>query len=351
MDHLWTARNHTDVISSVPKPPLAFIPVAHSQGVLVPARYVTIWLGSPLPYTAILSIASMLQAHPGAVVELHVPPGFVEPAHLRALRHHRRFRTVEIDLDRVLPTAVRAVFDSLPPDAHAARANILRIALLHERGGIYVDLDTFVLSPLTALASGPFAGLERVWAHDRERVERGLRLRHWPGTAAWGVAWACKRFDSTVLHGAARSARWLRPVERLWTREQLNNAVLGTPAASDLTAAMLDRIAATDPTARYALGPHLLSDTVATMRDRVTVLDVDALYAVPPAESHRFFHDRTLHLPAGAALVHYVNSNHRKLLARVTPGDPRFLRPELFWRLARAAEQSLYATDDRALSA
>jgi hypothetical protein len=319
--------------------------------VLVPARYVTIWLGSPLPYTAILSIGSMLQAHPGAVVELHVLPGFEEPAHLRTLRRHRRFRTVEIDLDRLLAPPVRAVFDSLPPHAHAARANILRVAVLHERGGIYVDLDTFVLAPLTALASGPFAGLERVWMHDRERVERGLRLRHWPGTAAWGVAWACKRFDSTALHGAARTATWLRPVERWWTREQLNNAVIGAPAGSELTAAMLERIATCDPTARYALGPHLINDTVATMTDRVTVLGADTLYSVPPAESHRFFHDRTLKLPVAAVLVHYVNSNHPKLLASVSPGDARCARPELFWRLAGAAERGLHDTDDRALTA
>jgi hypothetical protein len=42
-----------------------------------------------------------------------------------------------------------------------------------------------------------------------------------------------------------------------------------------------------------------------------------------------------------------VNSNHRSLLASIRPGDERFTRPELFWRLAATAERHLYTVAHR----
>jgi hypothetical protein len=306
-----------------------------------------IWSGPSLPYPAVLSLASALAADPDAEVELHLLGDSQPTPELTQLATDPRCSVHHIDLDRLLTAPVRRLFDAIPPGAHAARSNVLRVALLHRRGGVYLDLDTFLLRPLHGLAPGAFAGLERVWLHDRDRVEGRLLVRHWPATAGWGVAWAAKRADSSLFHGRGRLADRLRFIDGLFHTEQMNNAVIGAPAGSDLTAAMLERAVRCDPTVRYALGPALLHDTLATNPRLATVLPPEVFYEISPGESHRFFQDRTLRLGDSAAVVHYVNSNHRALLASIRPGDDRFHRPEVFWRLARAAEGHLQAATNR----
>jgi hypothetical protein len=108
---------------------------------------------------------------------------------------------------------------------------------------------------------------------------------------------------------------------------------------------MLERAVRCDPTVRYALGPALLHDTLAANPRLATVFPPDVFYAIPPGESHRFFQDRTLRLGGSAAVVHYVNSNHRALLASIRPGDERFSRPEVFWQLAGRAEGHLLSAN------
>jgi len=306
-----------------------------------------IWSGPSLPYPAVLSLASALAADPEAEVELHLLGDTQRTPELLRLASDPRCSIHQIDLATLLTPPVRRLFDAIPAGAHAARSNVLRVALLHRRGGVYLDLDTFVLRPLHDLAPGAFAGLERVWQYDRDRVEGRLRMRHWPATAGWGVAWAVKRADAKVLRGRARLADRLRFVDGLFHTEQMNNAVIGAPAGSDLTAAMLERAVRCNPTVRYALGPALLHDTLAAQPRLATILPPEVFYAIPPGESHRFFEDRTLQLGPSAAVVHYVNSNHRALLASIRPCDERFGRPEVFWQLAQAAERHLLSTTNR----
>lgn len=307
----------------------------------LPPRYITVWVGGDLPYTAVLSLASMLAVDPDATIELHHLAPIADRHELGLLRATGRFEVHSIQLPSLLDDELLGVLEQIPQGAHAAASNIVRLALLHRRGGVYLDLDTFLLRPLTGFAFGAFVGLERVWELDRERVERGLRVRHWPATAAWGTVWALKRADTALTRGRLRIAgltRWLD--ERLNT-EQLNNAVLGAPAGSALTAALLERAKRCDPSVRYALGPNLLHDVVKADHRLATVMSPEVLFAVPPSESHRIFWDRHLQLPPRASVVHYVQSNHRKLLQSVTPGDQRFDRPELFWSLGRAADEWL----------
>ena len=286
-----------------------------------------------------LSLASALAADPDATVELHVSGPLPDDPHLHALlRDQPRLTWHPIDEARVLAPSVRRVFDRIPTDHHAARSNVLRLALLHQRGGVYIDLDTFVLAPLTDLAPGAFAGLERVWASDRLRVEGRLPMSAWPATAVWGVSWFAKRMDTMALHGRARMTDRLVGIDAMLHTEQMNNAVLGATAGSAFTDALLAGVTRRNPHIRYALGPNLVHDTLAAEPRLATIMPPDVFYAVPPGESHRFFDDRLLELPPTAKAVHYVNSNHRKLLTSIRPDDPRFARPEIFWRLARRTE-------------
>jgi hypothetical protein len=307
--------------------------------VSVPQRYITIWSGATFPYPATLSLASALAADPAATVELHVLGALPADLHLhRLLEQQPRLSWHPIDVHDLFDGAVRRVFERIPADQHAARSNVLRIALLHQRGGVYLDLDTFLLAPITDLAPGAFAGLERVWKGDRLRTEHRLPISAWPGTAAWGVVWFAKRVDTKLLRGRAQVSRRLARVDATFHTSQMNNAVLGAPAGSDFTAALLDRVVERDPLVRYALGPALVHDTLQENPGLATIMLPEVFYAVAPGESHRLFEDCTLELPDAARVLHYVNSNHRKLLSTITPGDARFNRPEHFWRLACQTE-------------
>ena len=311
----------------------------------VPKRYLTIWSGPTFPYPATLSLASALAADPDAVVELHISGPLPDDPNLRhLLRTQPRLTWHPIDEESLLSPTVRRVYDLIPYGKHAARSNVLRIALLHERGGVYLDLDTFLLEPLTNLGVGAFAGLERVWASDRQRVGGRLPITAWPATAAWGVAWFAKRMDTMGLHGRARMSQRLHGIDSMLHTEQMNNAVLGAPAGSAFTEALLAGVSRRSPTIRYELGPNLVHDTLAANPRLATIMPPNVLYAVPPGESHRFFDDRLLELPATAKVVHYVNSNHRKLLASIHPGDPRLARPEVFWSLASRTEEWIRST-------
>jgi hypothetical protein len=309
--------------------------------VAVPPRYLTVWSGGPFPYFGALSIASMLEVDAEATVELHhLVPVDQEPSLSRMVA------TGRLELHAVTPSDLFTerlldLFRRLPANAHAARSNLIRIALLHRRGGVYLDLDTFLLKPLHRLAPGAFVGLERVWRHDRLRVEGRLPARHWPETAAWGALWAAKRADTALFAGHLRVPDRLRRLDEGLHALQLNNAVIGTPAASELTEALLEQAPLRDPSGRYSLGPALLHDTIAADHRLATVMNPEVLYPVQPSESHRYFADRTLALGSRAAVVHYVQSNHKELLASVHPGDPRFGRSEVFWSLARQSDNWL----------
>ncbi|MDO8389123.1 MAG: glycosyltransferase [Actinomycetota bacterium] len=310
----------------------------------VPQRYLMVWIGTEFPYPCRLAAEAVLANAPEAELEIHVvgnpptTPYFTEMFAPTA-PDAARISLHRVDLDRLFEPPVRRVYERIPATARSAQSNLVRLGLLHQRGGIYLDFDTLLLRPLHDLAPGAFVGLERVWRHDRQRVTSGLTPRMIAGATGWGITWALKRGDSQALRGAARSARWLRPIDDLFHVEQANNAVLGAPAHSEFTEQLLDASRFIDPTIRFALGPTLVHDTVAATPRLAKVLPPEVLYPVPPSESHRFFDDRYLALPPSAAIVHYVGSNHARTLASVTPGDRRFGRPTTFWQLGRMMDE------------
>lgn len=320
--------------------------------VQVPRRYLLVWTGATLPYASRLAIERVAQIDPEAEIEVHVEGD--TSAHPQLDELIRRHRAVsvhpirsghELDgVDELTARRCRAALDAVPAGSASARSNLLRYAVLHRRGGVYVDTDVLLLRPITDLAGGrAFVGIERVWRHDRARVEGRWRWTMLPGTIGFGFAYGLRRLDLSLSAGRARLAERIRYVDPFWTRLQLNNAVIGAPSGSDLTGRLLERAAAVDPRHRYALGPSLLNDTVFDEPALAHVAPEQVLYPVPPSESHRFFDDRTLTLPDCAALVHYVASNHRALIRTLHPGDPRTSgRPEVFWSICRAIERARF---------
>lgn len=298
-----------------------------------------VWMGAGFSYSCRLAVESIVHADPGARVEIHLLGDRPMSGHFDLIETLPDVEIVPIDVDALFidHPGLRPVYDRIPDGAHSARSNLLRYLLLWHRGGIYVDFDIILIKPLAELADGAdFVGIERVWSHDQPRVEGAWHLSMLPGTIGWALTWFARRCDSRVLHGALRLGERLRVLDPLWSTFQPNNAVIGAQRGSPFIARVLTRAHDADPRVRYALGPSLVAEVARQHPHTIRTLREPVLYPVPPADSFRFFEDRSLELRDETALIHYVSSNHGQLLRTLEPDDPRFRdRPEVFWRLAR----------------
>jgi len=305
----------------------------------VPRRYLLVWMGKGFSYCCRLAVESITVADPGASIEVHLLGDRPDTIHFDLVDAMPEVSVVPIVLDELFAEHphLRAVYDGIPADAHSARSNLLRYLLLWQRGGVYVDFDVILRKPLADLAKGrDFVGLERVWMHDQARVEGRWSLSMLPGTIGFGLTWFARRVDAKWFGGALRLGDRLRVLDPLWSTFQPNNAVIGAAARSPFIGHLLEGATAVDPTVQYALGPNLVASVAREHPKSVHVLREVELYPVPPADTFRYFEDRHLRLRDETALIHYVNSNHRRLLAGIEPGDDRLAeRSELFWRLAR----------------
>jgi hypothetical protein len=173
-------------------------------------------------------------------------------------------------------------------DAPAARANVLRAAILAAQGGVYLDLDTVTLRSLEPLrrSCGAFCGEERVV---------------WPATV--------RRSKSVLVHAGGLARASVRELYRVmpdgWRRFRAieshypaaaNNAVLaaapGHPFVRRLLANMI-AVPTERRTVRFALGTHLLQDTLAQAREPdLCVLPPPVFYPLGPEISHHWFRMR-----------------------------------------------------------
>jgi hypothetical protein len=215
----------------------------------------------------------------------------------------------------------------------AGRSNLLRLAVLWKLGGIYLDLDTACNASFEDLLdSGAFVGEEIVWKHDNERVERGLLPKMALSSSAFCVSWAAARLGLWTQDSLPE--RWLR---RFWGVPELNNAVIGAAPGHPWVRLLMEMALEADPTVRFALGPALFNRAWARGLEQGVAMPVrhppEVFYQFPPSQTVRFFGAcRRERLPAGARILHWCSSNHRKDLPRMTPG----------WATANAA-RSLWA--------
>lgn len=201
-----------------------------------------------------------------------------------------------------------------------ARSNILRAAILHLHGGIYLDLDTITVRSLRPLLRDPqWVGLERIV---------------WPGFVRRSRSPLLKLKSSglSVLRNALRIAppgyRWFRHVEG-WYYAGVNGAVLGSAPRQPLMASYL-RAMANVPraleTRRHALGTHLLQAQVAAYTGNdLTLHEPEVFYPLGPEISEHWFRLRD-HVDLNAAVseqtrvVHwYASVRTRGFLHETTP--------------------------------
>ncbi len=316
---------------------------------MVPSRVLVhfVWMGRRFPYHCRLAVESALDAMPAAEVVVHLIGERPNDPHLEAVGTHDRVRVRSEKHDELLeacPGGAGPYLDllsRLPAGSPAAISNLARLAILFRDGGVYLDTDVVVLAPVDDPDEiGAYLGVERVWADNRSRVSNGLGVAGAIRATPWAASWVSNRVSCRLSRGRFVRDTYRRPPR--WSRLQANNAVLGAPIGSDFAAAALQRALEVDPSARFALGPSLVDDVRRESPEVVRTLPPERFYAVPPGQSYRCFEDVHIDLPAEAQVLHYVASNHKRLLRELDIDHPRFETGRApFWQRSRVVRRRM----------
>jgi len=169
----------------------------------------------------------------------------------------------------------------------AAQSNLLRVALLHEAGGVYLDADTVTRKSFAPLLwrGGVFCGEERLVF---PVGASGLTARLRPSAIARVAV-------RDALRRVPDGFRWFRRIEQQYPA-RVNNAVLGGQPRHAFLRDLLARMSAFPPErrrVRYALGTHLLQTAVAEWRgEELCVLPPSAFFPLGPEISEHWFRVR-----------------------------------------------------------
>lgn len=294
---------------------------------MIPAVAHFIWFGSELPWANALAIRSAaLRGGFDAVVLRHADDlshNDIWPE-LQALPG---FEARRIDEKAILGAtgsggeALLEIYRRL--DHPAARANMLRAAILYNEGGVYLDLDTVTLRPMAELRNscGAFCGEEYVLP---------LLSSLPPGYHPLALAPKLIRFAARIREMCRRLPngwRYFRLIER-WYPRCANNAVLGAEPRHPLIRRLLDGMIAMPKSkqrVRFALGVDLLQKTLAQSEEPdFRLLPPRAFYPLAPVISHHWFQILSGRPSLDAVLdpetlvVHwYASIDTRKILPRI----------------------------------
>ncbi|MCB9652846.1 MAG: glycosyl transferase [Deltaproteobacteria bacterium] len=287
-----------------------------------------IWYGDQFPWVNVLAIRSLWMRGDVERIVLHHDQDLTATPHWSALS--------EVDVLETRRLDPAALFSRLPVDKDAllklhnglsapnARANIVRAAILADEGGVYLDLDTITVGPLTSMfGCGVFCGNERIVFPATVARSRDPRvLLRSIGLVAFRDA--CRRMP--------RGWRVFRRYEHLF-HLAVNNAVLGAEARHPFMLRLLEAMTELPEARRgvpYALGTHLLQAEVARYAGAdLEVLKPEVFYPLGPVVSQHWFRlgtSVTLEqvLPHETRVVHWYASVKTK---RVAPQiDPSYVR-------------------------
>jgi hypothetical protein len=169
--------------------------------------------------------------------------------------------------------------------APAARANMVRAAILWLEGGVYLDLDTVTVASLQPLCthSPAFCGVERIVFPTAV-----VRSRN-------PVIWSRALLKTALRDLLRRLPRGWALFRQLETRYPVavNNAVVGAEAGHPLLEDLMQRMVTLDPRRqikRYALGTHLLEQAVREYEaEDLLVYLPAAFYPLGPEISEHWF--------------------------------------------------------------
>lgn len=259
---------------------------------MIPARAQFIWIGRDFPWLNWAAIATAQKQGGFERLVLHHTDDLSGSEHARALE-----RLPKVELNRLSVAGVELLLErSAGPrlvdlyrvlQAPAARANVLRIALLRCEGGVYLDLDTVTCRSLSTLRAetGFFCGTERLAFPGS--------LRGSLNPARWAQAYA-RSAVRDVLRRSAHGVAAFRSIESYYPAAA-NNAVLGAQPKHPLLDAMLERMLSLPrerALRRFALGTGLLQAALADYSGTdVRVHAPESFYPLGPEISEHWFRE------------------------------------------------------------
>jgi hypothetical protein len=292
---------------------------------MIPSTAHFIWIGQEFPWLNWAALASAEQNGGFQRVLLH---------HTHDLSRARWWREL-----RTLPTVVTR---KLAPEGElehaggprlvdryrtlgtpAAQSNVLRVALLLNHGGVYLDLDTITLQSLAPLRQpcAFFCG--------SERIAFPAKLERSRDPLAWSAAYL-RTAVRDLLRRSPHGTSWFRCIQQLYPAAA-NNAVLGAeaehPFLRELCVRMLE-LPADESRRRYALGTSLLQRALdETCVQALVVHPPEVFYPLGPELSEHWFRLDTRArlenvLEPSTRVVHwYASVRTRKVAPLVDPSS------------------------------
>lgn len=259
---------------------------------MIPRTAHFIWLGADLPWACSLAFRSALRFGGFEKAVLHHESELSQATIYQELLGIAGLELRVLDPQRMLEPicyggrSLLEVYSELR--LPAARANVLRTALLHQEGGVYLDTDTITVRDLSTLCrdAEAFVGEEHLALPFIVRNSKNPLVL---------VGAVLRRAVRDVFRRIPSGWRSFRAVERYYP-SAANNAVLGCAAGHPLTRELTRAMVALEPserTRRFALGTHLLQRVLAgAVRSDVRVLSPAHFYPLGPEISEHWFRFR-----------------------------------------------------------
>lgn len=298
---------------------------------MIPGVAHFIWLGQDFPWVHALAIRSCAERGGFDRIVLHCSdelghsPWWPEVARLpgftaRRIDAEARFRAAPGPGDALL-----ALYRRLRQPA--ARANMLRAAILATEGGVYLDMDTITLADLDHLRAraGVFFGQEHIVlpANVQQSRRPDVRLSALVRLSAREL---CRR--------CAHGWRLFRRIEHLYPVAP-NNAVIGGEPGHPFLRDLLRRMVSLEPRrqlVRFALGTHLLQAAAVAAASDASVVPVapHVFYPLAPEISEHWFRASgaraaELLLPETRVVHWYASVRTRRIVPALTPERVRAL--------------------------
>ena len=256
---------------------------------MIPSICHFIWLGKEFQWPSLLALRSAAIRGEFDAIILHHEGHLSTPEIQKLQKSFPNIETWPLDLDQLfgsmgtMGSNLLNIYNRL--DHHAARANLLRLLILYQYGGVYLDIDTITIASLQSLlhSSGVFCGNERI-IFPITVVESTNPVT--------GVVSALRVGFRELMRRITKGWKIFRLVEHFYPLA-VNNAILGAEKEHPFIWQLLQNIETMPPQkqqARYALGVHLLQKGIANNdRKDVVVYPPEFFFPLGPEISEHYF--------------------------------------------------------------
>ena len=305
---------------------------------MIPSIAHFVWYGTKLPYVHALAIRSAATHGGFDSVRLHHADPLDGLPHVLNLYDLPNFELVPLD-DRALceEASGAALADLISVlKSPVARSNLVRTALIHRDGGVYLDMDTLTIRPFDEVRSraAGFLGEEDIAFPEHVVASRDPRIK-------------AKAYLKTAVRDGFRRLphgyRFFPRIARHYHRA-LNQAVIGGTPGHAFWAEVLSamtQLPSSRWNQRYALGTHLVQSVYSLYSgDDLHVFPPPFFYPLPPEISAHWFRfyldgvDPMEVLESSTCCVHwYASVRTKKIVAALDEVE-----------LRRVAGQQLFAS-------